>query len=274
MKPIIRWTIGGVRKRSGYQILLYSIEKIINFYGKEFDYFVCYNDVNNEEINKLKIRYKNVKFLKQKWESCPIRLKEPKKINLLKQKKNGSFWKICPPRLRINSHEIILDNDLLFLKKPKIIDQFLIENKNLIIEDCIPYSGDYFKKGEQTYNSGVIGLCPNYNFHDEIIKYWDTDKNEKTFDYDEEQGFLTYILLKSNPLIGKTENFCGIFSEQILSNSLQNHKLKNKNKFLTHNKKMLNEVFQNAEVVHFLTANRNQHNAWNYFKNFLLKKTL
>lgn len=287
MKPIIRWTIGGVKEKNAYRILYYSIKKIIELYSYEFEYFVCYNDVDSDELERIKIKFKNVNFLKQKWQDCPILLNKPKDYNIYKQKLNGSFWKICPPRLRIDRHEIILDNDLIFLKKPDAIQEFLSRNdKNLIIQDCLNYMGNYIDLNEnQGYNSGVIGLKPGYDFAKELSQNWVAKKSDYNYDYGEEQGFLTTTLLKTNPIIGSSEDFVGLFSDFIMLNSLSveianKYKLdksgdlkKNEWKLLQND--LLKDIFDNVPVVHFLTANRNNHDGWNYFlKKFLLKKIL
>lgn len=283
MKPIIRWTIGGISENNGYKILYHSIRKIVELYSDEFEYFVCYNDVDLNEITKMKIKFKNVKFFEQKWEDCPIQIKKPEKQNIYKQKINGSLWKVCPPRLKINCHEIIIDNDLIFLKKPEAIQEFLSRSdKNLIIQDCMNYMGSYKNLNEkQGYNSGVLGLRPGYDFAKELQKNW---SNKKECDYDEEQGFLTNTLLDTNPIVGSSEDFVGIFSEYVLLNSLSkkiaekfnidktNDLEKNKWKLLDN--KLLDEIFKNASVVHFLTANRNEHKGWNYLKKFLSKEIL
>lgn len=282
MKSIIRWTIGGISEKNGYKILYYSIKKIIELYSNEFDYFVFYNDVDLNELEKIKIKYKNVNFLKQKWEDCPVQVSRPEKYSVYKQKLNGSLWKICPPRLNINCHEIVLDNDLIFLRKPKSIQEFLSRNdKNLIIQDCMNYMGSYNSKEKQGYNSGVLGLRPGYDFSKELKQNWN---NKDECCYDEEQGFLTSTLLKTNPIIGSSEDFVGLFSDYVLLNSLnekiaKKYKLNKsndfeKNKWKLLENELLKDIANHASVVHFLTANRNRHDSWNYFKKLLSKEIL
>jgi signal peptidase I len=276
-KPIIRWTIGHVKK-SGYEILSNSIKNIKKLYSDEFEYCVCHNDADKKEMENLKKTHK-VNFIEQKWEDCPIKnLKRPKKIDeKTKQKINGSFWKICPPRLSKDTHEIILDNDLIFLKKPKIIEEFLsVNNKNLIIKDSNIYLGIYehlFDNEKQGYNSGVIGLHPGYDFQNDIIKNIVFIEGEENLNYGQEQGLLMYSLYKTNPLIGSSENFVGIHPDIIYLNCisgsdyiLDKQNDTEKNKFIKLNKNLLKKVFNDADVVHFLMSNRKRHKAWEYFK--------
>lgn len=285
MKPVIRWTIGSVKK-TGYEILYVSIKKILSLYSNEFDYFVFYNDINLNEIEKLKIKFKNIEFVRQKWQDCPINLAMPNSIDKeTKQKLNGSFWKICPPRIRKDAHEIILDNDLVFLKKPKIIKEFLSRiDKNLVVQDCLLYMGKYGKyiNEKQGYNSGIIGLRPNYDFESELKKEWN-QSDDSELDYAEEQGLVTYTLLKSDCLIASSEDFVGIHPEHVYLNSLSfdildkmgigHHKKMdiNKRARIRFKSRLLNHVIQNASIVHFLRSNRESHKAWSMFRNIDLK---
>lgn len=280
MKPIIRWTIGNIVSNSGYEILQSSIKSILNLYSDKFDYFVCYNDVDKNKIQSIKNKFNNVTFIKQKWQDCPITLSIPNKIdNVTNQKLNGSFWKICPPRLRLNTHELILDNDLIFLKKPKIIEEFLSSNKNLIIKDSNIYLGSYtklFVNEKQGYNSGVIGLSPGYDFSKDIIENFKLISYKDELDYGEEQGLLTYCLFKTNPLIGSAEDFVGIHPRIVFLNSLSKkfsnqialEKIKdtNKDRFIRLNKNILKKIFSQAEVVHFLRSNKENHFPWSFYK--------
>jgi hypothetical protein len=286
-KPIIRWTIGNANLNSSYEILTESIKSIIKLYSNNFKYFVCYNEVKIDKINKIKKKFENVNFLEQNWRNCPINIYEPKIIeNKTKQKLNGSFWKICPPRLSTNNHEIFLDNDLIFLRKPKIINEFLnLNNKNLIIQDSKIYLGKFeklIKNEKQGYNSGVFGLHPGYNFEKEIINNIDILdlSKEKNLSYEEEQGLLMYTLCCTNPLIGASDHFVGIHAEKVYLNSISDkffeyklEKIKDvdKNKFVKIDMNIIKKIFSEAFVVHFLESNRKEHKAWKYFR---LKKCI
>jgi hypothetical protein len=279
MKPIIRWTIGYAKTKNSYQILNESIKNINKLYGDSFEYFVCfndldcYNDVDSTIFFKLKSKFKNIKFIRQKWTDCPLEIEIPNEIDYeTEQKLNGSLWKICPPRLSLDSHEIIIDNDLIFLKKPKIINDFLTGNKNLIIKDSNLYMGSYenenvFKNEKQGYNSGVIGLCPGYDFKSDIINNF--KKNTKFLNYGEEQGLLMYTLYKTNPLIGSSINFVGIHPTKIYLNCLEENFINNinKDKAINLQEKILEKIFSTAESVHFLMSNRKErHLAWEFYK--------
>lgn len=309
-RPIVRWTLGAANRKSSYRILDKSISAMINLYSDRFDYYVLYNDdVKDYEIDFLKNKHKKVSFLKQDWKFCPIKLEVPNVYvtdlthHNANQKINGSFWKICPPRLDKNVHEIILDNDLIFLKKPKAIEDFLSRSdKNFIIKDSNRYLGPYadlFVKEKQGFNSGIIGLRPNYDFEKDIIKYSCYLDNKN--DYGNEQGLLTYTLYTTDPIIGSSENFVGIHSDKIFLNCVSDERYKSlkekdfdkriflhfflKQEFnfeylkedlrrnapyavLLTKKDSLDSIrkaFENAEVIHFLASNRVFHFPWKYF---------
>ena len=134
-KPIIRWTIGHVyNTKTGYEILDFSIKNMLNLYQDEFEYFVCYNKVNEPLLKSIVGKYKKVNLFKQNWDDCPLDIDVPKIMRVPQRELfNGSLWKITPPRLSISTHEILLDNDVIFLKRPKLIEEFLSrEDKNFI----------------------------------------------------------------------------------------------------------------------------------------------
>jgi len=190
MKPLVRWTIGKVSK-IGHEILKESIESFKKIYP-EFDYIVCYNEIDSSDLEKLE----NVSYFLQTHDCCNIQIK-PFSINA---------WKLFPPRLRINSHEIFLDNDLVIHKRIPQIDNFLQNNKPLCY-GCIdenrrpPYGkfSNFFPKNNFILNSGIFGLPPNYDFENEItinIK----KVNLKKWENFDEQGLVAKCLLNKNPI--------------------------------------------------------------------------
>lgn len=309
IKPIIRWTIGNSKQRSSYKILDMSIRQMISLYFDRFDYYVFYNNIKDEDIIFLKEKYPNVIFAKQDWNLSPVNLSCPsdsENLNNHKQIINGSFWKICPPRINSNAHEIFLDNDLVFLKKPRAIEDFLSsKDKNLIIRDSNIYLGKYenlFDNEKQGYNSGVMGICPNYDFEKDIVRNSNLLDNDNN--YGDEQGLLMYTLHGTNPIIGSSENFVGIHPDKLFLNCVSDprynylkkedldkkiflqfsldefgnwvdfetfkHRMQNvpHGKLISKNEtfRVLRETFSNAEVIHFLMSNRCDHFPWSYFR--------
>ena len=254
--PIIRWTIGNVGPL-GLRTLFTSISSITKIYKNRFRFFVCHNSLPNYKLRSIKnfLTGTKVELYEQKWSECCI------PDNLMSIYDNngniifnngacgGSLWKVTPARLDLNVHEIILDNDLILFDHLPKIDDFLSSSKNLCLEDPVVFQGRYgklFERGE-AYNSGLIGLPPQYDFGKEVFDFWSKHKVESSsfwtgwdwesqqqgkkqrsffsakkqnifnLNHNDEQGLLTKVLTKDKNyiLIKKTEiiechsgNFC------------------------------------------------------------------
>ena len=254
----------------------------MKFYEDNFNYYVCYN-CDEKKIITLKEKFSDINFVKQTWQP-PIPITQSENINktsdFFSPVINSSLWKISPARISLNTHEIILDNDLIFLKRPKTIDTFLKQSdKNLIVEDCIRYFGKYdylIRQGNTGYNSGIIGLVPNYDLGSEIFKTWIT-KKEYDFTYGSEQGLIMGTLIKNNCIVGRRGEFL-IFSKNELFRSQIPYsycKLMNitEESVVDYGPDLLKVVFDAASVAHFATANRNLfHLAWDFYVNSYKKK--
>ena len=169
----------------GYEILIDSIESAQRYWKNEVDYVVIYNNLNVKWLSYLKSKLKNTQIIKAD-ESC------------LPFSPVGVAWKYYPPRIRINSHELFIDNDLILLKRSKYIDDFLND-------DCTLYNEDYgrgfgnlehlikkeFPEYKTGINSGLFGFPPDYDISDCILKHannWNSHFNE--------QGLTAYLVLK------------------------------------------------------------------------------
>lgn len=179
MKPLIRWTIGRVHQY-GHKSLDLSIKLINKLYGDAFDYFVCYNSIQRRELKYLE-KY-NVSFIEQ----------DPASLSCTP---SGVAWKLYPPRLRMESHELFIDNDLVLFKKLDKINQFLLSNSVIYTEGLFGLYGNYkpHVSLRKFLNSGIIGIPPNFNFKakiEAIIKPWN--------DYFDEQGLVASIFSEFN----------------------------------------------------------------------------
>lgn len=277
-KPIFRWTIGS-KAIISYEILEVSIKSVLKLFGETFDYYVLYNKYLPWAINKLKKKYKNVNFLEQNYYNFPHIL--PINAN------NGSMWKVCPARFDINVHEIICDNDLIFLKKPEAILEFLNSNKNFIAEDSLPFSGRYSIRFNKTegYNSGLIGLHPGFDFTKEISKEIKKQNITTIKDYGDEQGLLSYLLVKDeNCIVGKSYDFVSLHKDKIslkcfkpgtdrycqLIKNIENIDGSYQKYFIDEDVEEVKKIIHQSSTVHFLEVNRcDNHYHWNYFKNML-----
>ena len=186
MKPIIRFTIGPV-KPAGFDVLKKSIEKLTPF---GFDLIICHNNLDDNQLSILKSF--DTPLLEQKWEDCPIAVQEQHSDN----EAIGSLWKICPPRIDITRHEIIMDNDVIINRMFPELEKFLTNtDKNLILEETVRYYGIFDKLIKGKFSSGFIGLYPGYNFGGKIQEFVISKRSLNNAD---EQGLLVATLQKSD----------------------------------------------------------------------------
>lgn len=184
-KPLIRWTIGPCSD-NGFYCLSQSIRNIKRIYGKYFKYAIFYNNLNKNQIKLL-----------------------PKVDYILNQNKYANFngwqpaWKLYPARINNDSHEIILDNDVIIYDEPPLFKLFLKEKKTILITEAFKrsYNGILEKLIPLGFNvnSGVICLPPNFDFEfkiKETIKSFNL-KFENHFD---EQTLISYIFSKEENL--------------------------------------------------------------------------
>ena len=196
---IIRWTIGNVSP-DGMSCLTKSIKSFINVYGTNFNFYICYNNINKPKINI------NVK------------------INYIEQKNvlingNGSIWKFSPPRINLDSYELFVDNDIVFVKKNNQLIEFFNNQKTIICEDFIRYYGKYDSNIQKSLicNAGLFGIPPNFNLENQLIKTW---KNNNSYDFinsADEQGLTILTLSQSNFILIKNNKFIVLHPEGIPS---------------------------------------------------------
>lgn len=250
-KPIFRWTIGKPNK-NGIDILKTSIKYLYKIYGDTFNYFVCYNNLEPKQLEEIKKL--NVPLYPQTWDMNPLPV-QPENYQGISNKPNGSLWKICPPRINIKTHEIIMDNDVIITKKLNKIDEFLSSNQVLILEDLIKYYGiydSYFKNNEH-FNSGVMGLPPNYDFSKKILETYLKREKPKNFQNGDEQGLLMLTLYnEKNPIFIRKNEIVELHSHKCLFCPQKYYQ------------------FNSGESgMHFVEANRiNKHIHWDKFKRF------
>jgi hypothetical protein len=241
MKPLARWTIGPTT-HSGQEILIESVSKFKEIYP-EFDTIVCYNNLQN--INMV-----NTDMYKQKNDDLdypltsynnPLLHVEPSIRNFGAA---GSGWKLCPPRLRIKSHELWLDNDIIIKNRIPEIDNWLKQNTGIISEGRCRIFGVYEPIIPKSFKlcAGLFGLPPNYDFHQDIINLCKKYLEGKELGHYDEQGLVAAI-------ISGIENFI-LIPQTHLKIVEDGEKLPPK-----------------AMGFHFVGVNRNEkHSAWKDYK--------
>ncbi len=258
VKPLFRWTVGNCLPQ-GLEILAESIQQALKILDPSFwDFMVCYNGLNRTELTDLKtaIGKLPVSLFEQKWGDCPIpdNCQTPRRADGSYEwngsKCGGTLWKVCPARVRPETHEIVMDNDIVLLKRFPQIDEFLLQtDKGLILEEPIRFYGRYdlaFPPGEAFLNSGFMGFPPDYDFGKAIFENWKKYKSLSNLSQGDEQGLLMRTLSESPNIRIKKEQMVEIL----------------RNDYASAEKITLQE-----EGLHFTQANRMpNHPAWRKYK--------
>ena len=108
------------------------------------------------------------------------------------------MWKVCPARMRMEAHEIVMDNDVILLKKFPQIDQWLGQTQRvLVLEEPIRFYGRYdclFGPEPPYLNSGFMGYPPGFDFGSAILQNWIKHGKYMNLSQADEQGLLVYTL--------------------------------------------------------------------------------
>jgi len=229
MKPLIRWTIGPVH-RLGFEALEYSTKYLKKIYGDQFDYLICHNQ---QSPNRLEcIKKLGIPLYEQ---TCEIPGMWPI---------DGKFhtgWKLYPPRLRQDAHEIVIDNDVIIFKRLKVIDRFLESNKVLFTSGRFRNLGPYEEdvpKG-MMFNSGIIGFPPGFDFTSMVLEKM-SHGNGWSDNYFEEQGIIASILTN--------QDFIEIPNQTVMT--------------MHHINDMSGTNPWKAKGFHFVESNRGNNHCW------------
>lgn len=183
----MRWTIGPVSSL-GFECFRYSLASFTKHFEAEI--VVCYN-CPFEKIAWIAQEYPSARFIDQSiYLDSPIR-------------PAGVAWKLYPPRLDINRHELSIDNDIVVNLPIPQIAAFFQGSHTLLMEDWSRTYGRFEKhvpRG-QCINSGLYGMPPGFDLSRYCDFYlrdqWEMNavgeyRESKTFD---EQGLIALSLL-------------------------------------------------------------------------------
>jgi hypothetical protein len=280
MKPLYRWTIGDVSKK-GLEVFEYAVRFTQRALKNNFDYAVCSNAIDPNailSIKKISNKY-GLHLHESDWQEFPL---PPEIIPIENYSKSpigiprgrqGSFWKMCPARLRIESHEIIADNDLIVCNMTNHFEEFLNSKKTLVLQEDARNLGKYghlFGENE-TFNSGLMGLPPGYDFADEIKKRWIETGSFCPLLSRDEQGLLTYTLKMHPHIVVNNKSLLNLFSEGLAKKFIYEEIKENG----THTLAIIKvedfypiNFYSFQTGYHFLNINRfPSHKMWEVFKN-------
>jgi hypothetical protein len=246
MKPLLRWTFGPCRPE-GYEILELAINLAQRRFQDRFDWLICYNGLNADELKNLQEISERTKvpLYEQKWSDCAIPVQMGTARDGGKFRITGSLWKLCPARVRLESHEIIVDNDLIIFDSFPELEKFLSSSDiSLMNTDLRRWLGRYEKtiRRDVCPNAGIIGLPPGFDFAKQVFYTWKKYDGSQFFQNNDEQGLVSQTLI---------DNTTCIFVPRMTIPTL-------------HSEKIESEVIQGTESgLHYVTANRIKHQRWN-----------
>ena len=262
MKPLWRWTVGNTTHQ-GIEILEESVFRAMKALGRDtFDWVITFNGLtaqNRSYIEGKIVQGRPIRLVEQTWSSCPIPdsswspIRVDGKVEVDGKKCGGTLWKVCPPRMRIETHEIVMDNDLVLLRKPPAIQEFLeSEYHTLVLEEPIRFYGRYDHLFDQRdrLNSGLMGYPPGFDFGTEIFKNWEKHGKFRYLTQADEQGLLMYTMFqRPNIRLTKYE------IKELLA-------------------KQAPEITGDESGLHFVQANRtvDGHRGWIRYQEMLINK--
>lgn len=255
-KPLFRFTVGSCLQQ-GLDILAESIKRTTKTLGIDtFDWAICYNGLNRENLEFLKKTIGDLPIVlyAQNWAECPVDdgCRSPRRADGSFEwngnRCGGTLWKTCPARMRMETHEIVMDNDIILLKKfPQIEEWLCCTDKALVLEEPIRFYGRYdslFPADGPFLNSGLMGFPPAYDFGAAIRKTWVDNGSYTNISQADEQGLLV-CTLSQLPNIR-------VRAEQMVEVLAQDFKTK---------------ITGTEEAIHFTQSNRiPSHKAWQQYK--------
>ena len=165
---VVRWTIGDVRKR-GFELLHLSIACARRLFGSSARYVVCVNSIEVDDARRRSGYFeRGVEWRKVTRADAPEFLSEFCSEDLME----GMGWKLCPLRVDLNCHELILDNDCVLWALPQAMRRWLEEpNSYLFTRDVERRMGSFETLCPPgAMNAGIRGLPPGDDLSEPLME--------------------------------------------------------------------------------------------------------
>jgi len=302
MKPVFRWTVGNCTDQ-GIEILCESVRSAIEIYENEFKWHILYNNLTPKQLSKVAAVAESFGVIMRRQHSRDLPIPQKSmggphsssgKFDCDGSKVGGTLWKICPGRIVHDTHEIVMDNDIVLTGRVPEIDKFLGSSKLLILQDNVKFYGKFasFVHSDVPLNTGLIGLPPDYYFSDEINElYYAYRETQSSPDYTnlsqaDEQGMLASVISKKDhivisnevvvELLGRTAGAKKLdrnyFAAPPLTSNISGRGDDDSSvgKHLTSYRRFCESIFSpDRKGYHFCQSNRiESHFAWELYKNF------
>ncbi len=160
----VRWTVGDVSSR-GWEALRLSVHCAARLFGGQARLAVCVNTVSLADAQaqtESQTGSLPVEWVPVTREDIPPELAP----HLDPEMAEGVGWKLVPPRLFPDLHELSLDNDCLLWGMPAALGEFLGRtNATLLAEDVTRCLGQFDDDPAVlgAVNSGIRGLPPGFD---------------------------------------------------------------------------------------------------------------
>jgi hypothetical protein len=114
---------------------------------------------------------------------------------VIKPKPGHPCWKLYPPRLRTDTYEIVIDNDIVLYHPLELIEEFLKYDFVFVTEAIERSNGRYdpFVKSSVNVNTGMYGMPPGYNLQRRINEILTSKIVKDWQNHLDEQGLLALI---------------------------------------------------------------------------------
>lgn len=182
-KPIVRWTIGPVHP-FGFLILRHSVGQMRRLYDNSFHYVICYNGLSSAQLRK--IHFLGCECVDQNRWADSLPLSPPTEAA-------GPAWKLYPPRLSVDVHEIFLDNDIVVVSKLAFISQFLQSTDSFFVTRAIRRRYgvfDGFVDAGVLINSGMLAVPPGRKWQDTLLRTLQMSGTHNWGGHFDEQGLV------------------------------------------------------------------------------------
>jgi hypothetical protein len=200
LKPVVKWVIGPCDK-VGFDVLNFSIKKFYNLYKDRFKYVICHNQITEKQIRFLPLNLIDEVVDQSLYEKSIV-------FPFPKNRLFGPAWKLYPPRLYHQCHELLIDNDLVIYRKLPEIEEFLNSKDLFIITEAYErnYKGKFENKVRENFiiNSGFVGIPPNFDYASHINEVLLSVTDESGFEWSshfEEQSVVASIFQNQNTKI-------------------------------------------------------------------------
>lgn len=198
----IRWTIGDVSP-AGFEALRLSVHGARRLFGRRAMYTICVNTLTVEEARRRAGPLPD----EAAWRRIEGGVPDCLRPFLSDDMSEGTGWKLVPPRLHADAHELALDNDVILWDLPEALRRWLADDggRKVIAADVAPGHGRFAGLcGPEPRNSGIRGIPARFDFEGAIAEVLEESPAELSSELDEQGLQVAAVSRGSEPLVVTT----------------------------------------------------------------------